>query len=146
MTAIAGETVVGITRASAVLFIHDGAIVGVTGQTGEYPVIGRIRVTVIAGGPFPRVGAGVNGETMRDSCARPGRRCVTRLAGSGECCGDMVRIRDTGESRGVTGIAKGWRTGELIGHVTICALDRRMRTSEWEAGLAMVELGAEPLH
>jgi hypothetical protein len=146
MAAITGEAIVGITGATAVLFIHDGAIMGMTVQTGEYRVIGRIRVTVVAGGPFPRVGTCVNRETMRESCAPPGRGCVTRLAASRECRGDMVRIRDTGEGRRVTGVAKGWRAGKLVGDVTIRALDRRMGASEREARCAVVKFSPQPLH
>jgi hypothetical protein len=146
MTAVTGEAIVRIAGAPAMLFVHDGAIMGMTSQTAEHSIVGRIRVTVVAGGPFSRVGACVNREAMREPRATPGRGRVARLAGGWECCGDVIRICDTGEGRRVTGIAKRWRSGELVGHVTVRALDRRMRAGEREPRCAVVKFGAQPLH
>jgi hypothetical protein len=55
MAGIAVRTVINVVSNARMFLIHRGLIVGVTVDTAEDRIIGRVGMAVVAGGPFPSV-------------------------------------------------------------------------------------------
>jgi hypothetical protein len=81
---------------------------------------------------------------VRECCARPRDRRVTRLASRGECRGDVIRIGDPGVVSLVTRVTVGWRTGVFAADVATRASDAGVRTSQREGRGRVVERRRPP--
>ena len=82
---------------------------------------------------------------MVEGCACPGRRRVTSLAGLGEASGKVVRIAHGFIHRSVATVAIHGRSRISTTDVTTHTGDGSVGTSQWEAGLAMIENCSFPL-
>ena len=122
MAGIAVRAVVDVVLHALVGVVHFDFVVFVARQAGENLVVRWIHVTVVAGGPFAGVLAGVNRETcVRKGGAEPAGGVVTRGARSGETCGDVIGVRHAGEILLVARIASCRRALIHTGDVAVAA-------------------------
>ena len=146
MTAVTTQAFVHVSRDEAMVPVRFGPIVGMANRATENGVVRGIGMAVIAGGPFVRMGARINGKTMRDEPGARKSQCgVTGLAGFGKARSGMIRIRYRVVFTAMTRITIHRRACVSPSKVTVHAQHGCVSARQCEAEAAVVESCAPKL-